>query len=91
MADPGEKAWAVHEAFRHAGTSGLRASPTRSPGHGTVSAVGPTRHGQIPVSVTGTGSDELSAVGDLDERLRGRENAWGRLEALRARLRLAYV
>lgn len=60
----------------------------------SVSAVGShSGRGKMPRSVTGTGDDELSAVPDLDAELRGEriDRPPTSLEALRARLRLAYL
>jgi hypothetical protein len=45
----------------------------------------------MPQTVTGTGEDETAALRDLDDRLRGREDSGGYLDALRQRVRLAYV
>jgi hypothetical protein len=92
--DEREAAWfAIHEAlppFWHV------APVTYDPGIRAwqVSAVG--RHpgrGKIPQSVTGTGDDEIAALRDLDDKLRGRprpaEEAAQRA-ALERRLRLAF-
>ena len=59
----------------------------------TVTARGPhPGRGKMPVTVAGTGKDEIAALRDLDATLRGAKPAPGSyLEDLRARLRLAYV
>jgi hypothetical protein len=45
--------------------------------------------GRLPETVTGTGENETAALRDLDDRLRGREDSGGYLDALRQRVRLA--
>jgi len=59
----------------------------------SVTAHGPLPgRGKAPQVVTGTGPDEVAALRDLDDRLRG--VPWpdgGRLEELNRRLRQAYV
>ena len=46
----------------------------------------------MPVTVSGTGVDEIAALRDLDNRLRGVPKPNGtQLDELRRRLRLAYV
>ena len=58
----------------------------------SVTARGPhPGRGKVPVAVSGTGEDETAALRDLDDRLRGREDFGGYLDALRQRVRLAYV
>jgi hypothetical protein len=59
----------------------------------SISAVGPDRgRGKIPTSVSGRGDDELTAIRDLDARLRGeRSDGPRKLEELRATMRLAYL
>jgi len=89
-----EAAWdAVHEALPVGWRVGL---PSYSPeDHGwTVSAVNErtTCRGKHPQTVTGTGEAEIASLRDLDDRLRGVDQPDGsRMDALRARLRLAYV
>ena len=41
--------------------------------------------------MTGTGADEIAALHALDDRLRGSGMPPGRVDQLRARLRLAFV
>jgi hypothetical protein len=67
-----EAAWdAVHEALParwHVGPPGY------DPGTGRwrVAAVGPhPGRGRVPPSVTGSGEDEVAALRDLDDQLRG--------------------
>jgi hypothetical protein len=96
-----EAAWdVVHEALpgwladrsRH-----LRPGVLRSDGQlGAFSVTAPGPHpgrgGKAPQTVTGTGDDETAALRDLHGTLRGQKPADGSyLEALRQRLRLAYV
>jgi hypothetical protein len=58
----------------------------------SVTARGPhPGRGKAPVTVSGTGEDEIAALSAFDARLRGREDAGGNLGALRRRLRIAYV
>ena len=46
----------------------------------------------MPVRVMGTGEDELAALRDLDDQLRGVPRPdGGRMDELRRRLRLAYL
>jgi hypothetical protein len=88
-----EEAWdAVHEALParwHVGPV------TFDPGRHafSVTARGPhPGRGKIPQSVSGTGEDETAALRDLDDRLRGVPKPdGGRMDALRRRLRLAFV
>lgn len=90
--DQRETAWdAVHEALPARWLVGpaLIADPLAGTWH--VAAIGPhPGRGKVPQSVVGEGPDEVSALRDLDERLRGRLDTGGRLEELRARMRLAY-
>jgi hypothetical protein len=91
---PREAAWgAVHEALPAHWRVGL---PSYSPElHAwTVTAVNErtTGRGKLPQTVTGTGEDDTAALRDLDDRLRGIAQPDGsRMDALRRRLRLAYV
>jgi hypothetical protein len=88
-----EAAWdAVHEALPgrwHVGPV------TYDPGRHAFSVTARGRHpgrGKMPQTVSGTGEDEIAALRDLDDRLRGVPHPDGsRLEELRRRLRLAYV
>jgi hypothetical protein len=85
-------AWnAVHEAM----PARWRPGPvTYDPGRHawSVTACGPhLGRGKAPQTVTGTGETEEAALLDLDARLRGTWEPGGRLDELRARLRLAYV
>jgi len=93
-ADPREAAWfAVHDAL----PPGWRVGPaTYGRGRHLWSVTARGSHpgrGKAPVTVIGSGEDELAAVGDLDARLRGAprpgEDA-ARREALNRRLRLAF-
>jgi len=94
-----EAAWsAVHEAlppFWRVGPVTFDPGILRADGHMgaySVTARGPhPGRGKVPQTVTGTGASEIEALRALDARLRGREDAGGNVEALRARLRLAYV
>lgn len=93
MSDPREEAWnAVHDALPARWRVG---PPGYDPGrqHWRVSAVGPLPgRGKLPQTVTGTGEDETAALRDLDDRLRGVPRPDGTaMEALRRRLRLAYL
>jgi len=88
-----EDAWsAVHEALPARWRVG---PPSYDPGRGawSVSAVGPhPGRGKIPTSITSFGADEVAALRDLDDRLRGAPKPDGtQMEALRRRLRLAFV
>jgi hypothetical protein len=47
--------------------------------------------GRMPQTVTGTGEDDIAALRALDDRLRGREDADGRLDELVRGFRPAYV
>jgi len=91
--DDREAAWdAVHEAM----PAGWRPGPvTYDPGRREWSVTAlderSTGRGKLPRSVTGTGEDGAAALRDLDAQLRGREDARGRIEELRARMRLPYV
>jgi len=84
--------WAVHEALPDRWQVG---PPTFDPGRDAwrVSAIGPhPGRGKLPQTVTGIGIDEVAALRDLDDRLRGVPKPDGtRMDALRQRLRLAYV
>ena len=67
---------------------------TYDPGVPAFSVTARGRHpgrGKMPQTVAGTGEDEIAALHDLDARLRGREDSGGYLDALRQRVRLAYV
>lgn len=59
----------------------------------SITARGPhPGRGKAPQTVTGMGEDEIAALHDLDDRLRGVPKPQGtRLDELRQRLRLAYV
>jgi hypothetical protein len=73
--------------------AGLPAFDPAGDGRWSVTAID-TRssgRGKVPRSVTGTGATEEAALLDLDARLRGTWEPGGRLDELRARLRLAYV
>lgn len=89
-----ESAWdAAHEALPAGWKLG---PPTYSPAdHAwSVSAVngGSTGRGKLPHAVTGTGENEIAALRDLDDRLRGvPQPDGGQMDRLRRRLRLAYV
>jgi hypothetical protein len=92
-ADAREAAWwAVHDALPapwHVGPV------TSDPGRHawSVTAHGPLPgRGKVPQIVTGTGEDEVAALRDLDDRLRGVPKPdGGRLEELNRRLRQAFV
>jgi hypothetical protein len=91
--DDREAAWdAVHEALPACWRLG---PPSFDPGRGawSVSAVGPhPGRGRIPQSVSGFGSDEVSALRALDGHLRGvAQPDGGAVDALRRRLRFANV
>jgi hypothetical protein len=88
-----ENAWdAVHEALPARWRIG---PPSYSPAYRawSVTAVGPhPGRGKQPTTASGTGEDETAALRDLDDRLRGvPKPAGSNLDALRARLRLAYI
>jgi hypothetical protein len=87
-----EEAWdAVHEALPARWAVGL---PSQHPSSMTwsITARGPhPGRGKHPQTVTGSGEDETAALRDLDDRLRGSAMPVGRMDDLRARLRLAYV
>lgn len=94
------EAWdAVHEALPARWCVGqpsydpgiLRADGYR--GAWSVTARGPhPGRGKVPQTVTGTGIDAAAALRALDDRLRGVPQPDGsRMDALRRRLRLAYV
>jgi hypothetical protein len=89
---PREAAWdAVHEALPARWDVGL---PCRHPtGIWSITARGPhPGRGKHPQTVTGTGEDETAALYDLDDRLRGVPRTdGGQMDALRRRLRLAYL
>jgi hypothetical protein len=93
MSDDREAAWgAIHEALPARWTVGQTTFDPAGDGRWSVSAVGPTVRGKIPVSVTGTGPDETAALRALDDRLRGVPHPDGsRLDELRRRLRFAYL
>lgn len=94
-----ERAWgAVHEAL----PARWRVGPVifdpgvlRPDGHRgafSVTAHGPTGRGKSPVTVSGHGQDEIAALRDLDDRLRGVPKPdGGRMDEIRRRVRLAYV
>jgi hypothetical protein len=88
-----EEAWdAVHEALPASWRVGL---PSYSVEHRTwsVTAVNDrtTGRGKLPQTVTGTGEDEVAALRDLDDRLRGIPQPEGsQMDKLRRRHRLAY-
>lgn len=89
-----EAAWdAVHEALPARWTVGRASMADPLTRRWSVTARGPhPGRGKIPQSVTGTGQDETAALRDLDDRLRGVPTPDGTaLDALRRRLRLAYV
>lgn len=91
--DPRTAAWsAVHEALPARWQVG---PPSFDPGRQAwiVSAVGPhPGRGKIPQSVTGIGEDEVAALLDLDDQLRGVPKPDGTaMDALRRRVRLAYI
>jgi len=91
--DAREDVWArLHESLPARWTVGR---PSYDPGARiwSISAVGPDRgRGKVPTSVQGRGEDELGAVLDLDARLRGElPDAPRNMDALRGRLRLAYI
>jgi hypothetical protein len=99
MADPREEAWdAVHEALPAPWNVG---PPTYDPGIvgapgqlGAFSVTARAPHpgrGKQPLTVTRTGDTEEEALRDLDGLLRGSGMPAGRMDDLRARLRLAYV
>lgn len=91
--DEREGAWGrLHEAIPARWSVG-RASYDPGARAWSITAVGPhPGRGKIPRSVTGRGADELAAVRDLDARLRGQQIEGPKnLDALRARLRLAYL
>jgi hypothetical protein len=88
-----EAAWdAVHEAL----PARWRVGPvTFDPGRNahSVTAVGPhPGRGKIPQTVSGSGEDTTAALVNLNDRLRGVPRPdGGQMDALRRRLRLAYV
>lgn len=95
-----EAAWdAVHEALPARWCVGMPSfdpgvvRPDRYRGAWSVTARGPhPGRGKTPQTLTGTGADEVAALRDLDDRLRGVPKPHGgRMDELRARLRLAYV
>jgi hypothetical protein len=88
-----EKWWsAVHDALPARWEVG---PVTFDPGRPAwiVTARGPhPGRGKAPVTVSGTGPDDVAALRDLDDRLRGVPKPDGtRMDQLRRRLRLAYV
>lgn len=92
--DAREAAWgAVHEAL----PAGWRVGPAAigDPLRGTWSVTALRRaRGRLatPQTVTGTGPDEVAALRDLDDQLRGVPKPDGTaLDAMRRRLRLAYL
>jgi len=91
---PCEEAWgAVHEALPARWRVGPPSFDPAGDGRWSVTAVGPhPGRGKLPTYVSGSGADEIAALRDLDGRLRGVPKPDGtRMDALRARLRLAYV
>ena len=94
-----EAAWdGVHEALParwHIGPITFDPGVIRPDGfRGAFTATARGRHpgrGKMPVTVSGTGEDEIAALRDLDDRLRGREDSGGYLDALRQGIRLAFV
>jgi hypothetical protein len=68
-----EGAWdAVHEAMPARWRVGQVSLSEPTLGRYSVTAVGPhPGRGKIPESVTGFGQDEIAALRDLDDRLRG--------------------
>jgi hypothetical protein len=94
MTDDREAAWdAVHEALPAGWEVGL---PSYSPERRAweVSAVNErtTGRGKLPQTVTGTGEDDIAALRDLDDRLRGVPQPDGsQMDELRRRLRFAYA
>jgi hypothetical protein len=93
--DKRAEAWgAVHEALSAGWRVGLPSFDPAGDGHWSVSAIDArsTGRGKVPQSVTGSGDTEEAALHDLDDRLRGvpRPNG-GQMDALRRRLRLAYI
>lgn len=93
VTDDREDAWAaVHEAL----PSRWHVGPPiydRGRHAWSVTARGPhPGRGKAPVTVAGSGDNEVAALRDLDSRLRGARKPDGsRLDELRRRLRLAYV
>ena len=88
-----EAAWgAVHEALPPRWQVG---PPTYDPGRRVWSIKarsGARGRGRQPVIVSGGGGDEVAALRDLDDRLRGvPKREGGRLDELWARARLAYL
>jgi hypothetical protein len=93
MADDREEAWgALHEALPARWRLG---PPTYSPADRAWLVTAREPHpgrGKHPQTVTGTGEDEIAALRDLDDRLRGIPRPdGGQMDALRRRLRLAYI
>jgi hypothetical protein len=88
-----DEAWdAVHESLPARWQLG---PPTYSPADHAwhVTARGPHAGRRThPQTITGTGEDEIAALRDLDDRLRGVPKPHGgQMDALRRRLRLAYI
>lgn len=92
MATRNESWDAVHEALPARWAVG---PVTLDPGarQWIITARGPhPGRGKAPQTVSGTGADEIAALRDLDDRLRGVPKPdGGQMDALRRRLRLAYV
>lgn len=92
--DTREAAWdAVHEALPAGWLVGLPSIADPLRGTWSVTALRRAR-GRLtqPQTVTGTGPDEVSALRDLDDQLRGVPKPDGTaLDAMRRRLRLAYL
>jgi hypothetical protein len=95
-----ESAWSgVHEALParwHVGPISYDPGVVRADGQrGAFSVTAREPHpgrGKHPQTVSGIGDDEVGALRDLDDRLRGVSRPDGsRMEELRRRLRLAYV
>lgn len=87
------EAWdAVHEALPSGWDVGLLTVTDPSRGIWSVSAHSRVAgRSRAPQTVTGTGVDGVAALVDLDRRLRGYGLPPGRMDELRARLRLAYA
>jgi hypothetical protein len=94
MTDAREAGWdALHEALPARWDVGpVTYSPERRAWSVTAINERTTGRGKLPQTVTGRGEDEIAALRDLDDRLRGVPQPDGsRMDALRRRLRLAYV
>jgi hypothetical protein len=95
VVDPREAAWdAVHEAVPARWRVGRPSFDPAADGRWSVTAIDRRQagRGKVPSSVTGFGKSEAAALHDLDDRLRGVARPTGSsLDAMRARLRMAYV